>query len=76
LYKFASNHAPKLTELRERLRKMNDAELGRFGKAASYMCSQEASVDSQPRQSFLIQLEEAKAEWKRRKPDILLRDST
>jgi hypothetical protein len=30
-----------LEQLRQRLRKMNDAELLRFGQAAKYMCSPE-----------------------------------
>jgi hypothetical protein len=36
---------------------MTDEELVRFGKAARYMCQ-----DKHPRQVFVIQLEEAKAE--------------
>jgi hypothetical protein len=59
--RFARNEGIDLEELRTRLRKMNDEELIRFGKAARSMCR-----DKAPRQVFVIQLEEAKAEWRRR----------
>lgn len=51
--------------LRERLQKMSDAELLRFGKDARYMCSPCANMGP-PREVFVIQLKEAKAEWRRR----------
>jgi hypothetical protein len=35
----------------------------RFGKAAAFMCR-----DKEPRQAFVIQLNEARAEWQRRHP--------
>jgi hypothetical protein len=53
--------------LRTRLRKMNDAELLRFGHAAKSMCSPDAYFGQPPRQIFIFQLEEARAEWERRK---------
>jgi len=74
MYKFTSSQAPDLTELRERLRKMSDAELLRFGKAAKYMCSPQATLGQPPRDSFVLQLEEAKEEWKRRNPALPLVD--
>lgn len=56
--------------LRARLRKMTDFELVRYGKAARYMCSKKAqpfggkpSIDA----VSIMHLEEARAEWKRRK---------
>jgi hypothetical protein len=52
-----------LDQLRERLRKMTDEQLLQFGKAARFMCR-----DKSPRQAFVIQLEEARAEWPRRHP--------
>jgi hypothetical protein len=66
MYSFTSSTID-LDQLRERLRKMNDAELLRFGKAAKYMCSPQANLNKPPRRSFVVQLEEAKAEWRRRK---------
>jgi hypothetical protein len=52
--------------LRERLRKMSDAELLCSGKAARFMCSPGADFGKLPRECFAIQLREARAEWKRR----------
>jgi len=52
-----------LDPLRERLRKMTEEQLVQFGKAARFMCR-----DKSPRQVFVIQLEEARAEWRRRHP--------
>ena len=62
-------------QLRQRLRKMNDAELLRFGQAARYMCSPEANLGHPPRASFVVQLREAREEWKRRNPELPLSDS-
>jgi transcription initiation factor IIE alpha subunit len=47
-----------LDELRARLRKMTDKELIEYGKAG-------ASRDKSPREVFVIQLKEARAEWRR-----------
>jgi hypothetical protein len=52
-------------EVRQRLRRMTDEQLQRFGAAARYMCSPEASFGKPARQNFVIQLEEAIAEWQR-----------
>ena len=53
---------------RSRLRKMTDKELTREGKAGRYMCSPMANFGKPPRRVFVIQLEEVKAEWRRRHP--------
>lgn len=53
--------------LRARLAKMTDAKLLEFGRAAAFMCSPRASFGEPPRQQFVVQLEEARAEWQRRK---------
>jgi hypothetical protein len=52
--------------LRTRLRKMSDDELRKFGKAARYMVSPTANMGKPPRSTFVLQLEEARAEWCRR----------
>jgi hypothetical protein len=57
-----------LEELRERLRKMSDDALRHWGKCAVFLCTLEANHGKAPREVFLIQLEEARAEWKRRHP--------
>ena len=49
--------------LRKRLRKMSDEELVRFGKAARSLCRHRDCPDT-----FKRQLEEALAEWRRRRP--------
>jgi len=59
-----------LEELRARLREMDDDELLRYGKAGAYMCSPAAQPFGgriPPRREFVIQLEEAREEWRRRK---------
>jgi hypothetical protein len=52
--------------LRTRLRKMSDVELREFGKAARYMVSPTANMGKAPLPTFVLQLEEARAEWRRR----------
>ena len=47
----------------ERLRRMSDEELIRFGKAARSLCR-----DPKCPETFKRQLEEARAEWRRRHP--------
>jgi len=52
-----------LEQLRTRLRKMSDEELVRFGKAARSLCRDPRCPDT-----FKRQLQEARAEWRRRHP--------
>lgn len=52
-----------LQKLRERLRKMPEEELVRFGKAARSLCRNRDCPDA-----FKRQLEEARAEWRLRHP--------
>ena len=54
-------------ELREHLRKMCDAELRTFGQAAQRMVSSKANPGQPPPEVFVIQLDEARIEWKLRK---------
>jgi hypothetical protein len=61
-----------IEELRERLRQMNDAELRRFGRDALYVTSPAANTGQKERESAVIQIDEARAELKRRNE---LRDS-
>ena len=56
--------------LHTRLRKMSDAELLEFGKAARYMVSPKANMGKPPLPTFVFQLEEARAEWRRRRNEI------
>ena len=54
--------------LRARLRKMTYAQLLEFGEAARDMCSPKANVRKPRRDVFVIQLKQARAEWRRRNP--------
>jgi hypothetical protein len=45
---------------------MSDAEVLKFGGSAKFICSPGANLGKPPRKSFVAQLEEARAEWKRR----------
>ena len=53
-------------QLRTRLRKVTDAQLVSFGKAARFLCR-----DPKCPEVFKRQLEEAKTEWRRRHPKAL-----
>jgi len=57
-----------LDALRTRRRKMSDADLVKFGQTARYMCSPKANMGKPPRPEFVLQLNEARAEWVRRHP--------
>jgi hypothetical protein len=61
--------------LRTRLRKMSDEELREFGKAARYMVSPGANMGKPPLPTFVLQLQEARAEWRKRHPRTVLPDS-
>jgi hypothetical protein len=54
--------------LRTRLRKMSDEQLRKFGEAAKYIVSATANMGKSPLPTFVLQLEEARAEWRRRRP--------
>ena len=58
--------SPEPYGLRTRLRKMSDEELREFGKAARHMVSPTANMRKPPLPAFVLQLEEARAEWRRR----------
>jgi len=55
-----------LEELRLRLVNMSDAALQRFGDASKSMCSPQANLGKPPREVFVVQLREARTEWRRR----------
>jgi hypothetical protein len=59
----------------ERLRKMSDAELLRFGKSAKYMTSRYANMGKPPQEAFVIQLHKARAESRRRFSKLSLNES-
>jgi len=59
----AIQSSDELEQLRTRLRKMTDAQLVNFGKAARFLCREPKCPEV-----FKRQLEEAKTEWRRRHP--------
>jgi hypothetical protein len=54
---------------------MSDEELREFGKAARYMVSPGANMGKLPLPAFVLQLQEARAEWRKRHPPTVLADS-
>jgi hypothetical protein len=56
-----------LDAIRERLRKMSDLELRQYGRAARDLSDPKKNYGP-PNSSFKIQLDEARAEWRRRHP--------
>jgi hypothetical protein len=57
-----------LEMLQERLRKMTDKQLQKYGRACRYMCTPEANLGKPPQESSIIHLREARAEWEIRHP--------
>jgi len=65
-YEIAIGTPIDLGNLRERLRRMSNDELRKFGKACAYMCSPKGNLGKARGQNFVTQLDEARHEWKRR----------
>ncbi len=55
-----------LENLRKRLQDMSEEELIRFGEACRGMLTPQANLGRPPRELFVIQLQEARKEWRRR----------
>ncbi len=51
----------------QRLRKMDEDELKRHGKGCAWLCQPEQNHGRAPRETFVLQLAEARAEWRRRR---------
>jgi len=66
VYSFAGDSPLDLHALRSRLEAMDTAALVRFGQASAFMCSPQANMGKEPREAFLVQLREAREEWRRR----------
>jgi hypothetical protein len=56
-----------IDQIRERLRKMSDLELRKYGRAARDLSDPKKNFGP-PNPAFKIQLDEARAEWRRRHP--------
>jgi hypothetical protein len=64
-----------IERLRQRLRAMSDPELLLFGVTTKYQCSWETEPDHPPPENVIVQLSEARREWKRRNPRLPLSES-
>ena len=64
VYTFADNSPFDVEALRSRLARMDDATLKRFGRSAAFMCSPSAHWGKRPHEVFVIQLREAREEWR------------
>jgi hypothetical protein len=53
-------------QIRARVRNMSDDELRKQGEAAAFLCRPDPH--RKPREVFVVQLEELRAEWRRRFP--------
>jgi hypothetical protein len=62
-------------EIRERVRKMPDEELLRYGAICKSMCSTAANLDTPSLDAWTVQLQEARAEWRKRHPELPLSES-
>jgi hypothetical protein len=54
-----------IEQIRERIRKMSDAELRKYGRAARDLSDPKKNL-GKPNPAFKIQLDEARGEWRRR----------
>jgi hypothetical protein len=54
-----------IEQIRERLRKMSDREPREYGRATAHMADPKNNYGN-PNPAFKIQLDEARAEWRRR----------
>ena len=61
-------------ELCQHLKTMPETELLRFGQVVKYMCSPKENCEP-PGEVFIVQLREARAEWRKRHPRPPLDDS-
>jgi hypothetical protein len=62
-------------EIRERVRKMSDEELLRYGAICKSMRSPETNLDKPSLDAWTVQLQEARAEWRKRHPELPLSES-
>jgi hypothetical protein len=63
-----------IEQIRERIHRMSDGDLLRYGQASRYRADPKNNQGN-PNPAFQIQLDEARAEWKRRHPSLPLSES-
>jgi hypothetical protein len=61
--------------LRARLRAIPDSQLLQVGQAAKMLCGPEINSDGPPLELYVVQLREAREEWRRRHPKLPQRDA-
>lgn len=66
MYGFTSEEID-VEAIRARLRRMTAAQLVRYGRAAAYLAN--APSYGPPRETWTVQLAEARSEWRRRKTE-------
>jgi hypothetical protein len=64
-----------IERLRQHLRKMSNPELLLFGVTTKCQCFSEKRPGHTPQDAILVQLNEARKEWKRRNPSLPLCES-
>jgi hypothetical protein len=64
-----------INELRTRLKRLDNVTLLSFGRSAKYMCSAQANQGRAASRACLIQLREARDEWRRRNQNSVMLDS-
>lgn len=57
-----------LDAIRARLRKLSEDKLIEYGQSCAYLCSPGANFGMPPLEVWTAQLDEARAEWRRRHP--------
>jgi hypothetical protein len=62
-------------EIRERVRKMSDEELLRYGAICKSMRRPETNLDKPSLDAWTVQLQEARVEWRKRHPELPLSES-
>jgi hypothetical protein len=63
-----------IKRIRERLRKMSDNDLLRYGQSSRFMADPK-NKHGKPNPAFQVQLDEARAEWPRRHAKLPLSES-
>ena len=58
-----------LESIRARIAKMSDGEFLRYGTACKSLCDPKANFGEPPRETWVVQLREAREEWSRRHPN-------
>ena len=56
--------------IRARLRKLLDPELIEYGKSCAFLCSRKQNFGKPPLEAWTVQLDEARAEWRRHSASI------